>query len=244
MKPILAIPMLLSVSLAATASQAANTCNHCGHEPLVFWGAGAEIDVADEQWLSDENSTLTTWNGFAWIGDDDLKLRIEYEGEAHDGETGHEELRALLSWNVSEFWDLQSGIRQDLSGDQRTWAALGFHGMIPYFIESSAFVFVDQEAHVSFRLEHDIDFAITQDLFLKPHIELDAYAQDIDEDHVGAGIASVEIGVQLRYEFTRKFAPYIDIVYERDLGETSLITQSLGEEPERTTIRAGLLFRL
>ena len=211
---------------------------------MIFWGAGGEVDIADETWLSNETVTLVTWDSFAWVGDDDLKLRFEYEGEAHGSEKEREEFRALLSWNVSEFWDLQTGVRQDLSGDERTWAAFGLHGMIPYFIESSAFVYLDQDTNVSFRLEQDIDFAVTQEIFLKPHIELNAYAQDIDADGVGAGLATIEVGLQLRYEFTRKFAPYIDVVYERDLGETSTLTQSRGEDPERATIRAGLMFRL
>lgn len=244
MKPTLAIPFVLGASLWAATGSAATDCNHCGQEPMIFWGAGGEIDVTDEQWLSERPATLITWDSFAWIGDDDLKLRFEYEGETQDGKSNHEELRALLSWNISEFWDFQTGIRQDLIGDERTWAALGVHGMAPYFIESRAFAFFDQSANVSFRLEHDTDVALTQELFLKPHIQIDAYAQDIDEIAVGAGVASIEVGLQLRYEFSRKLAPYFDFVYERDLGETSLITQSLGDDPERTTIRVGLLFRL
>jgi copper resistance protein B len=45
--------------------------------------------------------------------------------------------------------------------------------------------------------------------------------QDVEALEVGAGFSSAELGVQTRYEFTRQFAPYVDLKYERKLGETA-----------------------
>ena len=91
---------------------------------------------------------------------------------------------------------------------------------------------------------YEMDFALTQDMFLQPQIKLEAYAQEIAALEVAEGLAKLELGLQLRYEFSRKFAPYVELVWERDLGETSSLRQALGEDVETTTVRAGLRFRL
>ena len=60
------------------------------------------------------------------------------------------------------------------------------------------------------------------------------------ELEIGAGIASAEIGIQTRYEFTRKFAPYLDIKYERKFGETSSIAKNNGEDNDALIGTFGL----
>lgn len=238
------IILAASVSIWSQIAGASPDSHDGMHEPMLFWGAGAEIGASEMNWLSDETGELVTWDSFAWIGDDDLKLRLEAEGEAEDGNVAKSELKAMLSWSLDEFWDLQTGMRFDLEEDGRTWAAIGFHGMAPYFIETDAHVFLDREGNVALNADLEVDFAITQEIFLQPRIGMEAYLQDMPQLDVGAGLASVEVGMQLRYEFTRKFAPYVEIVHERTLGETSIIEQANGEDTESTTVRVGLRFRL
>jgi len=238
------ILLAASVSFGSHIVGASPDSHHGMHEPLLFWGAGAEVGASQKDWLTDETGALVTWDAFAWIGDDDLKLRVEAEGEAEDGNVDHSELKAMLSWSLDEFWDLQTGMRFDLEEGGRTWAAIGVHGMAPYFVETDAHVFVDREGNVAFHGEYEVDFAITQEVFVQPRVGFEAYLQDMPELDVGAGLASIELGVQLRYEFTRKFAPYVEIVHERALGETSIIEQANDEDTESTTVRVGLRFRL
>lgn len=237
----------LILALAVSTGTAWASGPHSKNEPketVIFWGAGAEVDGAQFDWLENEGGALVNWDGYAWVGGDDLKFRLEAEGEAFEGGVESSELRALLSWNVAEFWDLQAGIRHDFEPGGLTWAAAGFQGLAPYFFETEARLFISEEADVAFRFRQTYDLLLTQRLIAQPHIELNAYAQDIPELSVGAGLANVEAGLQLRYEFTRKFAPYVDLVYERKLGETSQITQALGEDPEVVTLRFGLRIRL
>lgn len=212
-------------------------------KPSLFWAAGAEIDATNLDWLDDESGTLVTWDTFAWYGGDDLKLRLEAEGEAVDGKADESELRGYLSWNVADFWDLQAGVRHDFVRDHLTWAAVGVQGLAPYFFETDAHVFLSENGDAALRIEQSIDLAVTQDVFLEPHIEINAYAQDVPELGVGAGLASAELGLQLRYEITREVAPYVDLVYQRALGETSIIARSAGESVEETTLRFGLRLR-
>ena len=239
---------LALAAFASAASQVTAQASDSGHdmhgEQMLFWGAGAEIDHAEQDWLSDAEGSLVTWDGYAWIGDDDLKLRLEAEGEAEDGDIDHSELKTLLSWNVDEFWDLQAGARFDLEDGGNTWAAFGVHGMMPYFIETDAFVYVDRDGNVAFHAAYEMDFAVTQDIFIQPQVEIEAFAQDMPERGVGEGLSDLTLGLQLRYEITRKLAPYVEVVHERALGETSQIMQDNGEDPESTTIRFGFRFRL
>ncbi len=235
-------PALLVVTLMSGSAFAAS--EHGDHGSMTFWGAGAEIDGADADWLTNDDGTVVNWDAYGWYGGDDVKLRIEAEGETVDGDVEQSELRAYLSWNVSEFWDVQAGLRHDFAPGDLTWAAVGVHGLAPYFFETDAHVFVSQDGDVALRAEQAIDFAVTQDLFVEPHVELNAFAQDVPELGVGAGVSSVEVGLQVRYEFSRKFAPYIDLVYERDLGETAIITRAAGEDVEAATLRLGLRVRL
>ncbi len=241
-----AIPALLltfSVTGAAWAMGAHSKDDPHG-EPLLFWGAGAAVDGGDTDWLENGSGTLINWDAFAWYGGDDVKLRLEAEGEALDGDAGQSELRALVSWNVADFWDLQAGVRHDFEPRSLTWAVLGVHGLAPYFFETEARLFVSESADVAFRFEQTYDLLLTQQLILQPHAKLNAYAQDVRELGVGAGLSDIELGLQLRYEVTRKFAPYVDLVYERDVGETALITRAAGGDVENTTLRLGLRIRL
>lgn len=212
------------------------------HDQPLFWGLGGTVDMADAGLLATDSGTLTTWDIYAWVGDDDVKLRLELEGDHLSNQSTNSESRAFLSWNIAEFLDLETGIRIDDAAGNATWGLIALHGMLPYFLETTATAFVSSEGDVAFRIKQSLELALTQDIFISPHAEINAYLDDVVDYQVGAGASDFETGLQLRYEITRKFAPYIDLVYERELGETSVIKQAHGEDPERTTVRAGLKF--
>ena len=60
------------------------------------------------------------------------------------------------------------------------------------------------------------------------------------EQDVGAGLSDGKIGLQTRYEFTRKFAPYVDVHYGRKFGETASIATSNGESKDEAVASVGL----
>ena len=233
----------LATTTAAFAA-GAHSKNDPMDEPLLFWGAGADVDGADNGWFERDEGALINWDAYAWYGGDDLKLRLEAEGEALDGDVESSEFRALASWNIAEFWDLQAGLRYDTEPTGLGWAVFGIQGLTPQFFETDARLFVSEDGDVAFRFEQSLDLLLTQRLVLQPHVEVNAYAQDIPELDIGAGLADVEAGLQLRYEFDRKLAPYVDVVYDRKLGETSQIARAAGDDPEAVSIRFGLRIRL
>ncbi|MFZ5913667.1 MAG: copper resistance protein B, partial [Pseudomonadota bacterium] len=74
------------------------------------------------------------------------------------------------------------------------------------------------------------------------HIELNLSAQDNEARQTGAGLSDIEAGLQLRYEITRKFAPYAGINYERAIGETAGLRRAEGEQAGDLTLRLGVRF--
>jgi copper resistance protein B len=57
---------------------------------------------------------------------------------------------------------------------------------------------------------------------------------------VGAGVSDIELGLRLRYEIEREFAPYIGINWERKLGRTSDFARDEGEDDNVFSVVVGL----
>ncbi|MBY0565496.1 MAG: copper resistance protein B [Hyphomonadaceae bacterium] len=206
-------------------------------EPMTFHLVRGEADGAR---VDDEE--IVTWEGDAWIGGDVNKLWVKTEAESESGTVEHAEVQALWSRAVADFWDLQLGVRVDLEPETTAHLAFGVQGLAPYQFETEATAFVSEDGDVSARLHQSLDLHISQRLIAEPYIEVNVYAQDIAERDIGAGFADGEIGLQVRYEITRKFAPYVDLVHERALGETASRVRASGQDVERSALRAGVRF--
>ncbi len=181
-----------------------------------------------------------TWDVDGWRGGDRNKVWLKSEGEAADGELEEAEVQLLYSRNVSTFFDAQVGIRYDFEPDGTAYLVAGIQGLAPYQFETDAAAFLSEEGDLSFRYEQSLDLLLTQRLVIEPEIELEAFARDVEERGVGAGLSSAEASLRVRYEITRKFAPYAEVAYQRLLGETSAIAQRRGEDAEETAFRAGV----
>lgn len=187
-----------------------------------------------------KNGAVAGWDFDGWIGGDDNKLWLKSEGENADGEIEQAEFWALYSRNVATFWDAQIGLRHDTQPVSASYLTIGFNGLAPYYFETEAHLFISNEGDVSARLREENDFLVTQKLVLQPYVEVNLFAQDVPEQDIGAGIADGEIGLQARYEITRKFAPYVDVSYSRKFGETSSIAKNNGEDNDELIGSIGL----
>lgn len=187
-----------------------------------------------------QDDPVASWDFDGWIGTDENKLWLKSEGENSDGTTEQAEFWALYSRNVAEFWDLQAGIRHDTQPHSTSYAVFGIEGLAPYFVETEAHLFVSDEGDVSARLRREHDLLLTQRLIFQPYVEINLSAQDVEEQEIGAGLTEGEIGLQTRYEITRKFAPYVDLRYERKFGETSSIAKDNGEDNDDFIGAVGL----
>lgn len=187
-----------------------------------------------------KDGAIANWDLDGWIGTDENKLWIKSEGEHNNGKMEDAEVWAMYSRNIATFWDVQAGIRHDFKPRSTTYAVVGFTGLAPYYFETEAHLFVSDKGDVSARFREENDFLLTQKLILQPYAEVSIYAQDVPESDIGAGISDAAIGLQTRYEVTRKFAPYADIRYGRKFGETSSIAKSNGDGNDELTGTVGL----
>lgn len=195
----------------------------------------ADVDVG----FGDDEGVFT-WDIDGWRGGDINKAWLKSEGEASDGDLETAEVQLLYSRNISTFFDAQVGVRYDFEPEGTAHLVAGIQGLAPYQFETDAAAFLSEKGDLSFRYEQSVDLLLTQRLVVEPEIELEAFARDVAERAVGAGLSELEASLRLRYEITRKFVPYAEVAYERLLGETSSLAQRRGESPERTTLRAGL----
>ena len=62
------------------------------------------------------------------------------------------------------------------------------------------------------------------------------------ERGIGSGVNSIELGLRLRYEIRREFAPYIGFNWERKLGQTADIARANGEDADVPSFVTGVRF--
>lgn len=181
------------------------------------------------------------WDGQAWFGGDinRLVVRSEGEGAAKDGlESG--EVQALYSRAMGRYLDLQGGVRQDFSPHARTYLTVGAQSLFPYWFDVEGAVFLSAKGELLARAEGTYDLRLFQRVVLQPRAELNLAAQDTPETRTGSGLTNAELGLRLRYEIRREFAPYIGVSWDRRLGKTADYWRAAGESPESTTFVVGL----
>jgi len=181
------------------------------------------------------------WRGEAWYGGDINRFVAKSEGTGTSAEgVERAELQALYSRAIGRYTDLQLGIRQDFDPLIRTYATIGVEALLPYWFMVDGALFISDRGTGFARLEGTYDFMLTQHLVLQPRAELNAAFQDVRAARIGSGISDVELGLRVRYEISRDFAPYIGVSYERSLGRTADFVRAGGKDIEATKFVMGL----
>jgi len=184
------------------------------------------------------------WEGEGWIGGDINRFAFKTEGEgAFGGPLERAEVQALYSRAIDPWFNLEAGVRHDIRPDpRRTYAVVGIEGLAPYWFEVSAQAFLSNRGDAHLRLEGSYDQRISQRLILQPAAEINVAAQDVPELGIGSGVSDVELGLRLRYEFAREFAPYVGVNWERKLGDTARFARADGERASATSLVMGVRF--
>ncbi|MDP2380098.1 MAG: copper resistance protein B [Pseudohongiella sp.] len=168
-----------------------------------------------------------------WVGGDVNRLWYQFDAERSKGRTEAAEMQLLYGRYVAPFWDAQIGLRHDERPSRRDYLALGVRGLAPYSFDVDLKLFIRDDGKVSARTRFENDFLLTNRFILRPYANVEWSASNLDST-VRSGPYQVDIGVQARYEFNRRFAPYVD------LSRTFYpLTQPGGQQPS-TLVRAGL----
>jgi copper resistance protein B len=166
------------------------------------------------------------YDGQGWYGTDIDKLWVKSEGQVSDRgrfEDGQHEM--LYDRAISTFWDLQAGVRLDIDdGPTRSWGAVGVQGLAPYFLDVEATAYFSDRGAAA-RLKGSYDLLITQRLILQPEVELNFYSDQDRRRGTGSGLSDIDTGLRLRYEISRKFAPYVGVTYQAPIGQAADFAQ-------------------
>lgn len=195
-----------------------------------------------EAWDADRGAGLG-WGGQAWIGTDLDRVWLRSEGERVDGHTEAASVEVLYGRSVARWWDVVAGIRHDFQpGGSQDFAAIGLIGLAPYKFEVAATAYIGQSGQTAATVEVEYETLLTNRLILQSMLEANLHGRDDARRGIGSGLGTVEAGLRLRYEFTRRFAPYIGVVHERAFGNTADLRRGDGEGVDDTRVVAGLRF--
>jgi copper resistance protein B len=156
-----------------------------------------------------------------------------------------QDARTELLWGhaVDAFWDSQLGLRNDSGAmPNRNWLAFGVQGIAPYWFNVEATAYLGESGHSALRVASEYDLLLTQRWVLQPRLESNVYGQSDASRNLGSGLSDVAIGLRLRYEFHREFAPYIGVEWSGKFGGTADFARSFGEPVNQTRAVAGLKF--
>jgi copper resistance protein B len=181
------------------------------------------------------------WSGEGWVGTDYDKFWVKTEGTVKGGrvEDGQDEF--LYARAITTYFNFQTGLRSDLDSRRtHNWAAFGIEGLAPNFFDVELAGYVSPEGRLAARTEVSYDLLLTNRLILQPQIELNFYSRSDRARGIGPGLAEIDTGLRLRYEITRKFAPYIGVGYEGKFGQTASFARQEGEKVHDVRVLAGI----
>lgn len=223
---IIAISAVPNFAIAQTSAHNASPHDHGG---AIFHAINFEASAGQN-----DGETIYDWDLDGWIGGDNKKLWLKSEGEISNRKAETAEIIALYSANISTFWDAQIGIRYDFeSPKDKTFAAIGISGLAPYFFETEAHIFVAPKSGLNLRLRQENEILITNRLITSPYFEVDLGKNIGDE---------AKIGLQTRYEFSRRFAPFFNIEYAENIGREVKNPPQNNHKPSATNVNLGIKF--
>lgn len=181
-----------------------------------------------------------------WTGGASNRVWAKADGE-HGTRNGGGEMEVQLLYGrlITPWWDGQAGVLVDAhygegSTSTRTSLALGLQGLAPGWFEVEPTLFVSQHGDVSASFKASYDLLFTQRLVLQPRLETKVALQEVPEFGVGSGFNDVELGMRMRYEIRREFAPYLGFSWARRLGGTADLAHASGEPVREFSLVAGV----
>ncbi|WP_186062314.1 copper resistance protein B [Burkholderia gladioli] len=193
------------------------------------------------EWQRRAAGGTLNWNGNGWIGGDLDRLWLRTEGSRIGSRLEDAEVQALWGHSITPWWDLVAGVRHDFRPSAaQTWLAFGIQGLALYNFESEVTVFVGQRGQASLRVEGRYDLLITNRLILQPSLEANLFAKNDAARGQGAGLGDTSLGLRLRYEVDRQFAPYLGISWDRSYGNSARMVVREGGRRSELSVLAGV----
>ena len=179
------------------------------------------------------------WAVQGWWGSDTRRLWLRSEGEREDS-SSEGNIDLLYGQATGPWWEAVAGLRHEHGRQPRTRAALGVQGLSPYKLETHVTALVGGTPRLALETELEYSVLLSNRLILQPSVHASALLRDDRARGLGRGLASVEGGLRLRYEISRRFAPYVGVVHERRFGRSADLAAADGHERQHTRWVAGI----
>ena len=226
-----------AVTAADRAAAFPDVAGHAVHDTSVH---GFFLVDRLETWDDDAAGDPLAWETLGWVGTDLDRLWFRGEGEAVDFDVESADIELFYGRAIARWWDGVVGVRHEFGdGPSRTSAAIGVIGMAPLKFEVAATAYIGGHGRASAVLEAEYETLLTNRLILQWLGEIEIHGNEDGARAIGAGLSTTEAGLRLRYEFTRKVAPYIGVAWERAHGATADLRRAAGGEIEDTRVVAG-----
>lgn len=234
-------PWLLLVAAgcapALGAAQEAGTAHQAGDD--VFYSYTL-IDRLEAAAPATDHAALQ-WEAGGWIGGDVDRLWWRSEGTHADGGTADANLEVLFGRSFSPRWDWVAGVRQDFRPrTERTFVALGLRGLAPQWFDVAATAYLGEGGRTAAWISVAGSLLFTNRLVLQPQAEVNLYGRQDASRGIGSGLSTVEAGLRLRYEFTRQFAPYLGVGWDRAFAGTARLRRAAQQANGATRVLAGV----
>jgi len=223
---------------------------------LLFAGPAMAMDDQATFWRVDglftrriSSAPDTQWKSSAWVGGDRDKLRLQSSGILTDtghieGEGGTQGIdnRLFYSRLIAPFWDAKAGVQLSLFDRGQTRAAFlaGVEGLAPYGIHLDVVAGISETGIASLRLDAEYDILLSQRLIAQPFAEAMLASGNDPAIGLGAGLPRFEVGLRLRYEIEKEFAPFVGVSFEQFTGNTANYAAADGEATSRWRALVGL----
>lgn len=197
--------------------------------------------IDELEYVSGNGGTGIGWTAQGSYGNDDDKLWMRTQGLRLDDEVDPASSAELLWWSPSSaFWGTVLGVRQDLGYGAHTYVAGGVEGLAPYGFDVQFTAYLGEDGRWSGRFRGSYDLLFTNRLILVSGLEANAHSRADDRRNVGAGLANLELGLRIRYEIHRKFAPYAGYVVERAFADSASRRAAAGDAVTERRFVAGV----
>jgi copper resistance protein B len=193
------------------------------------------------EWQTGRGSDAFSWDTKGWVGQDKDRFWFRSEGDRAGGRTEQAQTNLLYGRAIARWWDVTAGVRLDtLPGTPRSALAFGVQGLAPYWFEIEASAYIEPTGRTHVRFESKYDLLITNRLVLQPLVEFEIYGRADRERLIGPGLSSGELGLRLRYEFRREWAPYVGVVWSRKFFGTGDMARAAGQDGAGRRLALGL----
>nr|WP_174506609.1 copper resistance protein B [Acinetobacter sp. Marseille-Q1620] len=184
----------------------------------------------------------------SWIGTDENKLFLSGHLGKAESTQEHYDISALYSRKISDFWDIQTGVRyrndqHKVKDKQQVDAQLGILGLAPYYFETEGYLYIGDDEQISMSLEMERDILFTQKLIAMPYLDAEVIFSDHSKYAKKTGLANLQAGIQTRYEITKKVMPFIDIAYSYENGLKQTSWQAETKSASGLVYGAGITFK-